>query len=78
MKNQSPITLCVEIDVFPPPFPLHYFECIEEYYISTSEQQKKLVEDQLNGHLRNSGQYESFLADFYHMSEVPVKKWGSL
>ncbi|MBV6684412.1 spore coat putative kinase YutH [Rossellomorea marisflavi] len=57
-------------------FPLHYFECIEEYYISTSEQQKKLVEDQLNGHLRNSGQYESFLADFYHMSEVPVKKWG--
>ncbi|UXH43662.1 spore coat putative kinase YutH [Rossellomorea vietnamensis] len=57
-------------------FPLHYFECIEEYYISQSEQEKKTVEEKLERYLKNSHQYEAFLADFYHMSEVPVKKWG--
>ena len=57
-------------------FPLHYFECIEEYYISQSEQQKKTVEEKLERYLKHSHQYESFLSDFYHLSEVPVKKWG--
>ncbi|WP_064092864.1 spore coat putative kinase YutH [Rossellomorea aquimaris] len=57
-------------------FPLHYFECIEEYYISDSEQKKKSVEDKLERYLKNSKHYESFLSDFYHLAEVPVKKWG--
>ncbi len=57
-------------------FPLHYFECIEEYYISQSDGQKKAAEDKLDRYLKNSNHYEAFLSDFYHLSEVPVKKWG--
>ncbi len=57
-------------------FPVHYFECIEEYYISQTEQQKKTVEEKLERYMNHSQNYESFLSDFYHLSEVPVKKWG--
>ncbi|MCA1055549.1 spore coat protein YutH [Rossellomorea aquimaris] len=57
-------------------FPLHYFECIEEYYISQTDQQKKTAEDKLERYIKTSHHYEAFLSDFYHMAEVPVKKWG--
>lgn len=54
-------------------FPLHYFECVENYYITRSEQEKKLLEDTLGKILRQSSEYERFLAGFFHISGAPVK-----
>lgn len=54
-------------------FPLHYFECIEEYYITQSEQRKNLLEEQLFKVLQQSGEYETFLGGFYQLLEVPVQ-----
>ncbi|WP_077214476.1 spore coat putative kinase YutH [Bacillus dakarensis] len=56
-------------------FPLHYFECIEEYYITDSEQQQHLLEERLKKYVKHSREYEKFLRDFYHLTEVPVKKY---
>jgi spore coat protein YutH len=54
-------------------FPLHYFECIESYYITTSEQDKKVLEEKLMRVLRQSGEYERFLASFYQLTDAPIK-----
>ncbi|MFL6561131.1 MAG: spore coat protein YutH, partial [Bacillus sp. (in: firmicutes)] len=54
--------------------PLHYFECIESYYITTSEQDKKLLEEKLARILRQSGEYERFLASFYQLTDAPIKR----
>lgn len=55
-------------------FPLHYFECVENYYITRSEQQKKMLEDQLSKILRQSSEYERFLAGFLHISGAPIAR----
>lgn len=55
-------------------FPLHYFDCIESYYITKSEQDKKLLEEQLGKILRQSSEYEKFLAGFYHVSGAPINR----
>ncbi|MGG3468083.1 spore coat putative kinase YutH [Neobacillus pocheonensis] len=55
-------------------FPLHYFECIENYYITRSEQDKKTLEDKLSKILRQSGEYEKFLAAFFQISGAPIKR----
>lgn len=55
-------------------FPLHYFECIENYYITRSEQDRKLLEEQLGRILMHSGEYEQFLASFYHLSGAPIRQ----
>ncbi|MBM7586213.1 spore coat protein YutH [Bacillus pakistanensis] len=57
-------------------FPIHYFECIERYYVTSSEQQKLQLQDRLGRELKNASQYEKFLTDFYQIAEVPVKKHG--
>ncbi|WP_066065864.1 spore coat putative kinase YutH [Neobacillus soli] len=57
-------------------FPLHYFECIENYYITRSEQDKKVLEEQLSKILRQSGEYERFLAGFYQISGAPIKRFN--
>lgn len=54
-------------------FPLHYFECIENYYITRSEQDKKVLEERLSKILRQSTEYERFLSYFYQISGAPVK-----
>ena len=54
-------------------FPLHYFECIESYYITSSEQDKKLLEEKLSRILRQSSEYERFLAGFYQTYGAPIK-----
>lgn len=54
-------------------FPLHYFECIENYYITRSEQDKKLLEEQLSKMLKQSTEYERFLGHFYHTVGAPLK-----
>ncbi|MEW9051845.1 MAG: spore coat putative kinase YutH [Neobacillus sp.] len=54
-------------------FPLHYFECIENYYITRSEQQKRLLEEQLDRTLKQSTEYERFLSRFYQSAGAPLK-----
>jgi spore coat protein YutH len=55
-------------------FPLHYYECIENYYITRSEQDKKLLEDQLGKILMHAGEYERFLGSFYQVSGAPIRR----
>jgi spore coat protein YutH len=55
-------------------FPLHYFECVEEYYITHSEQQKNALTDQLNKYLQQTNNHEEFLRDFYDLAEVPTRR----
>lgn len=57
-------------------FPLHYFETIENYYLSNSEGQHFQLEDKLQGYLNSTRQYERFLGSFYQVGEVPVKSYG--
>lgn len=54
-------------------FPLHYFENVENYYITNSEQVKHQLEDQLRKYLNQSSDHERFLSHFYQLSEAPVK-----
>lgn len=54
-------------------FPLHYFECVENYYITRSEQEKKVLEEDLSKILRQSSEYERFLASFYPIAGAPLK-----
>jgi len=46
-------------------FPVHYFECIEGYYLTVSEEQKERFENRLDFLLNQSNQYERFLAICY-------------
>jgi spore coat protein YutH len=55
-------------------FPLHYFECIEEYYIVQSEQGKKGQEERLYKHLQTSTEYEAFLREFFQIVDAPIRK----
>jgi spore coat protein YutH len=55
-------------------FPLHYFECIEEYYITHSEQDKKWQEERLHKLLQGSTEYEHFLGEFYQLADAPIRK----
>ncbi|CAH2714391.1 hypothetical protein BACCIP111895_01554 [Neobacillus rhizosphaerae] len=55
-------------------FPLHYFECIENYYITRSEQEKKICEEQLSKILRQSSEYERFLAGFFQIAGAPINR----
>lgn len=54
-------------------FPLHYFECIENYYITQSEQEKKLLEERLMKILKQSSEYERFLSRFFQTAGAPIK-----
>ncbi|GAA0326692.1 spore coat protein CotS [Bacillus carboniphilus] len=54
-------------------FPLHYFECIEDYYLANSEHNRKLQEEKLQAILRGTQDYELFLARFYELAEAPVR-----
>nr|WP_295971894.1 spore coat protein YutH [uncultured Bacillus sp.] len=54
-------------------FPLHYVDCIEEYYSTNSEQQKHVLLDQLEKYLVQSTEHERFLHDFFQLLEVPVR-----
>jgi spore coat protein YutH len=66
-------------------FPLHYFECIEGYYLAQKEEHKKTYENKLLHILNHSREYEKFLAEFYDLVEpsprrnnLPKIKWLSL
>ncbi|WP_042461199.1 spore coat putative kinase YutH [Neobacillus dielmonensis] len=55
-------------------FPLHYFECVESYYITQSEQEKKLLEERMGRILKQSSEYERFLAQFFQLTGAPVRR----
>ncbi|MGG4041980.1 spore coat putative kinase YutH [Bacillus smithii] len=55
-------------------FPLHFFECVEDYFMTPSPQRKKELEEQLTRYIRDTKEYEHFLASFYQLAEVPVKR----
>ncbi|XJZ26806.1 spore coat putative kinase YutH [Bacillota bacterium Lsc_1132] len=57
-------------------FPLHYFDCVEKYYLTRSEQDKKVLEEQLTKILRQSKEYERFLGGFFYIVGAPVKKFN--
>ena len=54
-------------------FPLHYFECIEDYHMTGSEQQRRFLEDRLEKYLKQSAEHERFLGSFYEANQAPVK-----
>lgn len=54
-------------------FPLHYFESVEEYHITSSEQQRHVQEEKLQKYLEQSREYEEFLRDFFSLTGVPVR-----
>lgn len=64
-------------------FPVHYFESIEGYYLSNSENEKKQYEVVLNNHLKRSTDYEIFLKETNNLirqtrtntSRVPQISW---
>lgn len=55
-------------------FPLHYFECVEEYHITSSEQRKWQEEERLKKYIEQSREYEEFLKDFYSLAGAPVRR----
>lgn len=55
-------------------FPLHYFECIENYYITSSEHEKNLEEVRLERILKQTETYEHFLKNFFQLAGVAVRK----
>ncbi|MBM4760736.1 spore coat putative kinase YutH [Bacillus sp. B15-48] len=56
-------------------FPLHYFECIENYYLTNTEQQKRTLEEQLEKYLKRTGDHERFLGTFYQLVEAPIRAY---
>ncbi|CAG9621062.1 spore coat putative kinase YutH [Sutcliffiella rhizosphaerae] len=57
-------------------FPIHYFECVEDYYTSGPGTDKKWHEDRLRGILKSSSINEQFLGNFYDLAAVPAKTYG--
>lgn len=56
-------------------FPLHFFECVEDYYITSSEQQKLAVGERLNKYLEQTREHEAFLKNFFPLLEVPMRAY---
>ncbi|MBB6445012.1 spore coat putative kinase YutH [Bacillus benzoevorans] len=56
-------------------FPLHYVECIEEYYSTNSEQQRRMLIDRLEKYLVQTNEHERFLKEIFELVEVPVRKY---
>ncbi|WP_027410076.1 spore coat putative kinase YutH [Anoxybacteroides tepidamans] len=62
-------------------FPIHYFECIEGYYSTKIEEEKRSYEQRLKVMLENTHDYERFLASFYDQFglsrrfRLPRVKW---
>jgi spore coat protein YutH len=61
-------------------FPLHYFKCVEDYYLSNSQWTQKQLEERLTRYIRDSKDYELFLGHFYHIVDadtmhLPAVDW---
>lgn len=53
-------------------FPLHYFECIENYYLATSDYEKQLLTESLQLMVEQTSGYEQFLKYFYERASISV------
>lgn len=59
-------------------FPLHYFECVEEYFNSPIEGKQIELEERLRRYMRDTKEHEAFLRSFYELVGVrnlPVLEW---
>lgn len=56
-------------------FPLHYFDCVENYYSTTSEEEKHRSGDRLQRYLQYTGEHEQFLGRFFELLQVPTGKY---
>lgn len=54
--------------------PLHYISCVETYFGNSNEPIKREMLDKLTYYLDRSDEYERFLASFYEVSAVPVRR----
>ncbi|MCL6585202.1 MAG: spore coat protein YutH [Anoxybacillus sp.] len=54
-------------------FPIPYFECVEGYYLTESEQEKKRYAQTLRSLIDHAQAYESFLASFYEQLDLPKR-----
>lgn len=54
-------------------FPLHYFDCVEEYYMTASEERKYSLWDRLQKMVQHTEEYEHFLRDFFQIANAPVR-----
>ncbi|MDQ0273063.1 spore coat putative kinase YutH [Cytobacillus purgationiresistens] len=57
-------------------FPLHYFECVEAYYGTSSEQLRNMLKEKMEKYLQQSGDYERFVGNFFELSESPLQQWN--
>ncbi|WP_445492333.1 spore coat putative kinase YutH [Niallia sp. 03133] len=55
-------------------FPLHYVECIEDFYSAVHEEDRLFLEDRMKKYLSHSKESEQFLREFFENVEVPVRK----
>ena len=55
-------------------FPIHYVECIENYYSSQSEQEQRMLTERLEKFLQGSNDYEKFLGNFFQIVSAPVRQ----
>lgn len=55
-------------------FPLHFFECIEGYYMSKSDQEREKQSQQLESILTHSSDHERFLASFLSIVGIDEKR----
>jgi spore coat protein YutH len=54
-------------------FPIHYFECVENYYLS-QEEEKTILEEQMKVILERSSEYESLLKSYSGMLSMKTKR----
>lgn len=54
--------------------PVHFFETVEMYYISPSEEKKAVLEERLNNFNKHTDLYEEMLSEFFEVAEVPTTR----
>ncbi|WP_203363128.1 spore coat putative kinase YutH [Bacillus sp. REN10] len=55
-------------------FPAHYFDCSRAYFSSRSLHEKKEKEERLKKYMKNTTEYERFLASFYERASIPASR----
>lgn len=63
-------------------FPLHYFLCVEDYFLTHSQWSQLQLEERLSRLIRDTRDYELFLGHFFHLAsgnlgEIPEVEWLS-
>ncbi len=56
-------------------FPLHYFECMEEYMVNRTNERSHFLKNKLKYFLENSEGYEYFLTTFFEKLQIPTRTY---